>query len=45
MTKIKSRASAKTRAGTKSRSKAKRAKPALQHKTRDSKQRGRLLAF
>ena len=37
MTKSKSRASA-TRSGTKSRSKAKRAKPVIHHKTRRSKQ-------
>jgi hypothetical protein len=38
MIKNKSRASAKPRSGTKSRSKVKRAKPVIQHKTRGSKQ-------
>jgi hypothetical protein len=38
MTKTKSRASAKARSGTKSRSKAERAKPAVQNKVRGSKQ-------
>ena len=38
MTKSKGRASAKARSGTQSRSKAKRAKPVVQHKTRGSKQ-------
>src|ERR1700731_1789978 len=38
MTKSKGRASAKPRSGTKSRSKGKRAKPAVQHKARGSKQ-------
>jgi Protein of unknown function (DUF3489) len=38
MTKTKSRASAKARSGTKSRSTARRAKPVIQHKARGSKQ-------
>jgi Protein of unknown function (DUF3489) len=38
MTKTRSRASAKARSGTKSQSKAKRAKPAVQNKARGSKQ-------
>jgi hypothetical protein len=38
MTKSKGRASAKPRSGTKSRSKGKRAKPVVHHKTRGSKQ-------
>jgi hypothetical protein len=45
MTKTKGRASAKTRSGTKSRPKAKRAKPVVHHKTRNSSKQAAVLAL
>jgi hypothetical protein len=45
MTKTKGRASAKARSGTKSRSKAKRATPVVQHKTRGSSKQAAVLAL
>jgi hypothetical protein len=45
MTKTKGRASAKARSGTKSRSKAERATPVAQHKTRGSSKQAAVLAL
>ena len=45
MTKTKGRASAKARSGTKGRSKAKRATPVVEHKTRDSSKQAAVLAL
>ena len=45
MTKSKGRASAKPRSGTKSRSKGKRAKPVVHHKTRSSSKQAAVLAL
>ena len=45
MTKNKSRASAKPRSGAKSRSKVKRAKPVIQHKTRSGSKQAAVLAL
>jgi hypothetical protein len=45
MTKSKGRASAKPRSGTKSRSKGKRAKPVVHHKTRNSSKQAAVLAL
>jgi hypothetical protein len=45
MTKTKGRASAKARSGTKSRSKAKRAKPVVHHKTRNNSKQAAVLAL
>ena len=45
MTKSKGRASAKPRSGTKSRSKGKRAKPVVHHKTRNGSKQAAVLAL